>query len=224
MQILKATEMTEGKLTALIYGTPGIGKTTLLGTLPGRTLILDVDRGTSVLRGNENVDIVRLSEDLQEMPEILKELHGKCEYNNVCIDSLSEFERGMLAYYGRTGKNDAVPSQGDYLRVDYKLVDCCRQFRALPCNVFFTAWEMQKEITSVTGEKYSQARPLLREKNTDNICGLCDLVGQLVMNPKDGERYVRLESSMALIAKDRLNKRKYCKFDELLKAPQTSKE
>ena len=224
MQILKATEMTEGKLTALIYGTPGIGKTTLLGTLPGRTLILDVDRGTSVLRGNENVDIVRLSEDLQEMPEILKELHGKCEYDNVCIDSLSEFERGMLAYYGRTGKNDAVPSQGDYLRVDYKLVDCCRQFRALPCNVFFTAWEMQKEITSVTGEKYSQARPLLREKNTDNICGLCDLVGQLVMNPKDGERYVRLESSMALIAKDRLNKRKYCKFDELLKAPQTSKE
>ena len=224
MQILKATEMTEGKLTALIYGTPGIGKTTLLGTLPGRTLILDVDRGTSVLRGNGNVDIVRLSEDLQEMPEILKELHGKCEYDNVCIDSLSEFERGMLAYYGRTGKNDAVPSQGDYLRVDYKLVDCCRQFRALPCNVFFTAWEMQKEITSVTGEKYSQARPLLREKNTDNICGLCDLVGQLVMNPKDGERYVRLESSMALIAKDRLNKRKYCKFDELLKAPQTSKE
>ncbi len=216
MQILKATEITEGKMTALIYGTPGIGKTTLLGTLPGRTLILDVDKGTSVLRGNEKVDIVRLSEDLQEIPEILKELHSNCEYSNVCIDSLSEFERGMLAYYGRNGKNDAVPSQGDYLRVDYKLVDCCRQFRALPCNVFFTAWEMQKEITSVTGEKYSQARPLLREKNTDNICGLCDLVGQLVMNPKDGERYVRLESSMALIAKDRIHKRKYCKFEELL--------
>lgn len=216
MQILKATEITEEKMTALIYGTPGIGKTTLLGTLPGRTLILDVDKGTSVLRGNEKVDIVRLSEDLQEIPEILKELHSRCEYSNVCIDSLSEFERGMLACYGRNGKNDAVPSQGDYLRVDYKLVDCCRQFRALPCNVFFTAWEMQKEITSVTGEKYSQARPLLREKNTDNICGLCDLVGQLVMNPKDGERYVRLESSMALIAKDRIHKRKYCKFEEIL--------
>ena len=127
MQILKATEMTEGKLTALIYGTPGIGKTTLLGTLPGRTLILDVDRGTSVLRGNGNVDIVRLSEDLQEMPEILKELHGKCEYDNVCIDSLSEFERGMLAYYGRTGKNDAVPSQGDYLRV----ADSSEPYRAM---------------------------------------------------------------------------------------------
>ena len=216
MQILKATDLTEGKLTALIYGTPGMGKTTLLGTLPGRTLIIDVDKGTSVLRGNESVDIVRLSEDLHEIPEILKELHGKCEYDNVCIDSLSEFERGMLAYYGRLGNNNGVPDQGSYLRVDYKLVDCCRQFRALPCNVFFTAWEMQKEITSVTGEKYSQARPLLREKNTDNICGLCDLVGQVVMNPKDGERYVRLESSMAVIAKDRIHKRKYCKFDEIL--------
>ena len=49
MQILKATDLTEGKLTALIYGTPGMGKTTLLGTLPGRTLIIDVDKGTSVL-------------------------------------------------------------------------------------------------------------------------------------------------------------------------------
>ena len=216
MQILKAAELSEEKLTALIYGTPGMGKTTLLGKLPGRTLIVDVDKGTSVLRGVEGVDIVRLSGDLHELPEILKELQEKCEYANVCIDSLSELERGMLAYYGRTGKLDGVPDLQAYNRTDFKIIEWCRQFRALPCNIFFTAWEMQKEITSVTGEKYSQARPMLRNKNTDNICGLCDVVGQIVMTPKDGERYVRLKGTTNAIAKDRLNKRDYCKFDEVL--------
>ncbi len=216
MQILKALDLSTDKVTGLIYSIPGMGKTTLLGMLPGKTLIIDVDKGTSVLRGAENVDIVRLSEDLHELPEVLKELQGKCEYANVCLDSLSELERSMLAYYGRIGNNNGVPDMGSYLRVDYRIIDWCRQFRALPCNIFFTAWETQEEIILTTGEKYSQARPMLRNKNTDNVCGLCDLVGQIVMNPKDGERYVRLEGTPNAIAKDRLQKRKYCKFDELL--------
>ena len=224
MQILKASELTEGKLTALIYSTPGMGKTTLLGNLPGRTLIIDVDKGTSVLRGADNVDIIRLSEDLHELGEVLRELQSKCEYENVCIDSLSELERGMLAFYGRIGKLDGVPEMGAYLKVDFKIIDWCRQFRALPCNIFFTAWEAQKEITVVTGEKYNQARPMLRDKNTDNVCGLCDLVGQIVMNPKDGERYVRLEGTTNAVAKDRIHKRKYCRFDEILSVPSDEEE
>ena len=216
MQILKASELKEEKVTALIYGTPGMGKTTLLGQLPGRTLIIDVDKGTSVLAGNTNVDIVRLSEDLREMPEILTELQKKCEYANVCVDSLSELERRMLGYYGRMGKLDGVPDLQAYNRTDFKIIEWCRQLRGLRSNVIFTAWEMQTEITSVTGEKYTQARPMLRSKNTDNVCGLCDVVGQLVQNVKDGERYVLLENTTNAIAKDRLRKRKYCKFGELM--------
>ena len=216
MQVLKATDLTAGKVTGLIYSIPGMGKTTLLGQLPGKTLIIDVDKGTSVLRGNPNVDIVRLSEDLHELPEIVKELQGKCEYDNVCLDSLSELERGLLAYYGRMGKLDGVPEMASYQRVDFKIIDWCRQLRALPCNVFFTAWETQKEIVSQTGEKYSQARPMLREKNTDNVCGLCDIVGQILMNPKDGMRYVRLEGTQSAIAKDRIQKRQYCMPEDLL--------
>ena len=214
MQILKAESLTTDKITALIYAPPGMGKTTLLGGLPGKTLIIDIDRGTSVLSGNPNVDIVRLSDDLHEMNEILSELKSKCEYQNVALDSLSELQQGMLAYLGRIGKNNGIPDMQAYGRVDIRIIDWCRQFRALPCNVFFTAWEIQKEIVLPSGEKTLQARPLIRDKIVDNICGLCDLVGQIVMS--DNERYILLEGSTNVVAKDRLFKRKYCKFEEVI--------
>lgn len=215
MQILKTKELATDNITCLIYGIPGMGKTTLLGQLPGRTLIIDIDKGARVLKDCENVDIVRVSEDLHEIQEVLQELLKKCDYQNVAIDSLSELERGLLAYYGRQGKNDGVPGVQDYGRTNIKISDWCRQFRVLPCNVFFTAWEEQGEIIATTGEKYSQARPLLRDKIVNTICGLCDIVGQIVS--KDGERYIRLEGSNNAIAKDRIYKRKFCKFNELIK-------
>ena len=222
MKIIKAREIAAPYLSVLIYGTPGMGKTTLLGMLPGPTLIIDIDRGTNVLNGNERVDVVRLSEDLHEMPELLKELQLKCEYKNVCIDSLSELERAMLAYLGRLGKNNGIPTLQDYQRVDFKIIDYCRQFRSLPCNVIFTAWEKYEGIESPTGETYTQIRPMLRGKNTDNLCGLCDIVGRLVTNPDSSERFVRLEGSTGVLAKDRIHKRKYCKFEEVLNDKYTS--
>jgi len=216
MQILKASELKQEKQTILLYAPPGFGKTTLLGTLPGKTLIIDVDRGTSVLQGNKNVDIVRLDENLSDLPKACEMLEKKNEYQNVCLDSLSELEKAMLTVYGREGKNDGAPEQGHYLKVQFKLADYCRRFRALPANVIFTAWEVQKEIIAQDGSKYTQARPMISDKSVDLICGLCDVVGQIIISSKDGERYVRLKGATTVVAKDRLKKRDFCKFEELI--------
>ena len=89
------------------------------------------------------------------------------------------------------------------------------------CGELYPWWaegkmKVEGEIISSTGEKYTQARPLLRDKIVDNICGLCDIVGQIVTSTKDGKRYIRLEGNNNVFAKDRVYKRKFCKFDELL--------
>ncbi len=213
MQIIKAAELKRDYLTTLIYAAPGMGKTTLLSKAKGKTLVIDVDKGTSVLRGVDNVDIVRLSDDLHEMPEIFKELQAKCDYQNIAIDSLSELERAMLTYYGYIGKNNGVPGIEAYNRVDFKILNYCRQFRSLEANIIFTAWEKIRDISTVTGEKYSQAYPMLRDKIVDNICGLCDIIGHIVVD--SGERFVSFESSANAIAKDRIFKRKICNFEEV---------
>lgn len=50
----------------------------------------------------------------------------------------------------------------------------------------------------------------------NNVCGLCDVVGQVIVSTKDGERYVRLEGTNTVVAKDRLKKRKFCRFEEAI--------
>ncbi len=216
MQILKATDITTEKISAVIYAPPGMGKTTLLGMLPGKTLVIDVDCGTVVLKGNPNVDIVKLDESLSGLKETLTYLQKKCEYDNVCIDSLSELERGMLTVYGRGGKNNGAPELAHYNQVQFKIMDYVRLYRALPANVIFTAWESLTELIHQSGEKYTQTHPMLAGKGSDSVCGLCHIVGRIMISPKDGERYVWLEGSPTVVAKDRIFKRKYCKLEDLL--------
>lgn len=220
MQILKLSELKKTNVTALIYAPPGIGKTSLLAELPGKTLIIDVDEGTSVLVGKEaDIEIVRLDEDLQNMIEVITKLEESCPFDNVCIDSLSELEKKMLTVYGRLGKNDGAPEMLHYNRVQFKITDICRRVRALPANKIFTAWETLVEYVHPSGEKYTQAKPMLSGKTTETICGLCDVVGHLeISTQKDAEgmRFIRLESTPTVIAKDRINKRRFCRTNELI--------
>ena len=217
LKILNGKDLTLRKQTVLLYGAPGIGKTTALGALPGRTLIIDVDRGADVLLGNERVDIVRLSPDMGDMKEIMETLEKQCEYDNVCLDSLSELERGILAILGRGGRNGGAPELAHYNQVQFKMADTCRRLRALPANIVFTAWEEYKDVTALDGTKFTQTRPMMSGKTADQICGLCDIVGEIILSPKDGKRYIRLEAQATLVAKDRFFKRQFCELQDLLK-------
>ena len=216
MNIINAKDIQHQHLTVLIYGTPGMGKTTLLGNLKGHTLIVDVDKGTNVLIGNENVDVLRLSKGADELRQVINELKVKCDYDNVCIDSLSELEGSMLSELGRKGRNNGVPELGDYNRTDCFLIDWCREARNINANIFFTAWEKYTDLYLPSGEKVTAVRPMLRDKNIERVCGLCDIVGRIEVNRETGERIVWLEGTSRKIAKDRIFKRQACKFEEVI--------
>ncbi|MBR0035880.1 MAG: AAA family ATPase [Synergistaceae bacterium] len=217
MNIINAKDIKHQHLTVLIYGTPGMGKTTLLGNLNGRTLIVDVDKGTSVLIGNknnENVDVLRL-EALREFSELVKQLRESCPYDNVCLDSISELERSILTRLA-SANNNGIPSQQDYGKINVSIMNICRQLREIHANIFFTAWEKYTEVVAPSGEKYSRIEPLIRDKNMDNIVGLCDITGRLYLDRESEERRVWLEARPNIIAKDRVYKRQSCACEEVI--------
>jgi phage nucleotide-binding protein len=203
----------------LLYGHPGSGKTSLFKHCVGKTLIIDADKGTRVLRNDvgklpENISVIELKTDLSNLNEILRYLQNKCDYENVIIDTITEVEKAMLTYFGREGKNNGVPERAHYQQVQFKILDYCREFRSLAANVIFTFWETNFEITKSSGEKFNQARPLISEKIVENVCGLCDIIGR-VRHADDGTRFVSFESTQDQIARDRVFHRANVPFEKV---------
>lgn len=219
LNIKKATDIKDTKGTYLIYSSPGMGKTTSFKFLPGKTLVLDIDRTSKVLRGLENIDILEVSnistwKDWQDVIlELEKSYKGK--YDNICVDNISELERCLLSDLGSQGKNMGVPSQGNYQQMQFRLVNSLRYMKNLGSNIILTAWEMSDLYTTAEGQQFNRSYPQLNGKILNNISGLCDVVGKLAIN-KDGERGFILSPTNSYFAKNQLDDRKHCLQSELI--------
>ena len=206
-------------LNLLIYGDPGAGKTYLGGTAEddARTrpvLVIDIEGGTTTLRGWPGIDVV----PVRSMPE-LEKLHGelyhsikdgKIHYKTLMIDSLPELAdldmRFIMkeAYSRNPEKVDKdVPSQREWGKSRVHIRAIVRAFRDLPCNTIFTAQVgMQQEEGQPT--KYF---PGFAGKLRTEVPGFCDIVGflQPEIDPitKGVVRRLQVQGTKRVVAKDR---------------------
>lgn len=212
--------------TYLTYCPPGLGKTHTLNFLPGKTLVLDVDRTSHVLKGNPNIDIIYVDnqntwEFWQALLIHLETIKGK--YDNIAIDNVSELERCLLSNLGYIGKNQGVPAQGDYQKMQFRVVNSFRWMKNLADRIVFTAWETSDLYTSSDAQQYNRSYPQINMKILNNVLGLCDVVGRLMIKA-DGERGFILEGTNSIYAKNQLDARKGCKQEEIFVSPSTIKE
>jgi phage nucleotide-binding protein len=220
MEVLRSEDLEVAKVTGLIYGQPGAGKTTALAKITKvndkKTLVIDIDNSSAVLRGEPNIAVVKIGLDMTKWVECVEWLENGAykDYGLICIDNLTELEHQMLTAYGRIGKNDGAPELGHYNKTQFKIVDYVRRLRQLPVDVLFTCWEDMKEVVHPDGTKYSMLVPRLSGKSVDVVCGLCNMVARIEMGKE--ERFFRLESSKTYYAKDQIYKRKYCALEDLI--------
>lgn len=219
MKITKATDIETNKATYLLYGAPGMGKTSTVKYLPGKTLVLDVDRTTRVLKGCENVDILYVdNKNTWEFWEhLVLDLHKnyKNVYDNIVVDNISELERCLLSDLGSKGKNKGVPSQADYQYMQFRIVNSLRYMKELNTNLIWLAWESDDLYTDSSGQQYNRSYPQINRKILNNVLGLCDVVGRLMIN-SEGERGFIFTASNSIFAKNQLDNRKGCRQDELI--------
>lgn len=233
MKITNIQENISGDMpyTALLYCPPGVGKSTAIGLIAeaskGKTLVLDIDRTIDktlakkeVVKDISKIDTVKIDTintfddwsqtivELQKMKEA-----GKLPYENIAVDNISELERCILSDLGSKGKNKGVPAQADYQYMQFKLVNSLRYMKQLGVNIIWTAWEDVRAIVSPDGTSYSQLIPKMSMKIVDNICGLCDVVGKIMVK-RDGTHGILLEATTNIYAKNQIDSRKGCLVEE----------
>lgn len=187
---MKVTQPQDNQfLKALIFGPPGQGKTTLLGSaqLDERTnpmLLLDFEGGVQSLVGLE-IDVVRIT-GWPAYNEVYSELvKGKTPYKSIGIDSISETNifalLQILRDEGPQRKDKDLLEQRDYGKSNVQIRRLVRDFRDLPVHVFFTS--LSKEV--VDPREGTIKTPALSGQLAEEIPGLMGLVGYLALTENE---------------------------------------
>lgn len=224
MQIFKAEELKAPHIRGIIYAQAGMGKTStakILANTGKKVLVIDVDRSTVVLKGTPGIDIIYLDESLSNLVECVEFIQKNSKsYDLVFFDNISQLERNMLAALGSKGRNDGVPSQGDYQKMQFKVYDYMKKILLSDTNIIITAWEITgNTVNTDTGEQTLRLEPQINGKILNYILGLCNTVAHYEKKKlEDGteKRFFRLTSSSHAYAKDQVYGRTWCELEALL--------
>lgn len=231
---INSETMKDAPFTALLYCAPGVGKSTAIGLIAeaseGNTLVLDVDRTIKrtlakgeVVKDTSKVLVVPVDniETFESWTKLLKEeitpeFLKAHDIRTVAVDNISELERCILSNLGAKGKNKGVPAMADYQYMQFQLVNSMRYMKAWGVNIVWTAWEASDNFTHPDGTQYTRLIPKISNKIVDNICGLCDVVGKILVN-KEGRHGILLEATQNIYAKNQIDCRKACAVQDFVK-------
>ena len=204
----------------LVFGEPGVGKTTLAMTAP-RPLVIDTDRGliAAALAGVEAITI-----EPQSYQE-LESLYFWCrdhadEYDSIIIDSLDELVRLLLDQVVDEGRGkkgganksitDFVPEQAEYLVNQRQLHSILTQFRKLRKHMILTGGVRDRD---------GKITPNLTPGLVPIVNHFTSVTGQLVvmdLTADDGVRYgVTPGSHRVLMTRPAANRAVKTRFDAL---------
>ena len=225
MKITKATDLSRtNNWRILIYGKAGLGKTSQIKHLKGNTIVLSMDNSHKVLEGIPNVNVRTIddegkisfdreypSEDinifLKEIDEVLD------QYDNLVIDNISSFQSDWFVEQGRKSKNGISNELQHYSQWTNYFLRILTAIYSKPINIYVTAWEDTHELNLETGQIITQFVPQIRTSVLNQLLGLTDLVGRIIVNSKTGSRGLILEGSEGTYAKNRLDDRTACKIE-----------
>ena len=200
----------------LVYGGPGMGKTSLCATAP-KPIILSAESGLLSL-SKQNIermfgvntpgityDIpfiqIRTVDDLMQAFSMVANDPNCVQFKTICLDSITEIAETLLANAKRTVK-DPRQAYGELLE---KMVMTVKAFRDLPGRHIYVAAKMEPSKDEVTGlTTYGPAMP--GQKLGPQLPYLFDEVFRLGVN-KDAQgnpyRFLQTGPDLQYTAKDR---------------------
>jgi len=213
-------------ISMIIYGDPGVGKTSLIKTLLGwehgkgyvnkpyckadEIFVIDVEAGEIVLQhdGKRVATIYRVDEEIESLLKfkgLVQYLHEQTHpFRFVLVDNVSELEKFFLMALTRI-KELNVPRQKEWGDDAFYMRKNIRDLRRLTykgINVIFNFWKMIVPIEDAEGHLTSYEAPMVMRSTTMEYIGLVDQTAMMGIS-KEGTRYLQFESDMRVACKRR---------------------
>lgn len=189
-------------IKVLVYGPSGVGKTTLLASVP-KVIILSAEKGLLSLRHVEiPVILIESFEDLESAYNWLTNPSNSHLFDTIGCDSLSEIGEVVL----KKAKQNSKDARLAYMETSDKMIDLIKKFRDIPNKNFIGICKIENLKDEMTGVvKYFPALP--GNKLSQKLPYLFDEVLYLGLKTDPATqqtyRFIQSQPDFQVTAKDR---------------------
>lgn len=195
--IRSTSDIKADELKVLIYGESGAGKTYLLGTLPPKTIILNIEKGLLTLK-NKSIDYIDIMK-FNEIDPVLKSV-AAMDYDNIAVDSVTD----IFDLYARVARfrypedSQSRPMWNEYHRLVGEFISKIKNMKK---NVICLASEVIDKDD--VGRRFG--RPDLIGKSCGAFVSGVDFVFNLKCFEREGKevRALVTHKKHGVVAKDR---------------------
>lgn len=203
MSLIKKPSEIEAKKTIsmLIYGEPGLGKTTLACSAPNPVLF-DYDGGVGRIHGSHRVDTVQIH-SWEDTEVALNEVIEANAYRTIIIDTVGKMLDYVVDYIRRTQptyvQRDGSLSLKGYGLRKTMFGNFIRRLQVIGINVIFVAHEKEEKQGDLTVKRADAGT----SSNANDLFKDLDLVGYMSALGKD--RTITFDPNESYYAKNTCN-------------------